>query len=178
MKLLFSKEVIARRIGQLAARINHDYGERPVVLVVLLKGAQLFAADLCRHLTCPVRLEFMRVCSYGAETASSGCPRILLDLDEQLRDCHILLVDDILDTGLTLHHLSKHLRQHQPASIRTCVLIDKYERRQVAIAADYAAIELQQGFVVGFGMDYNEQYRNLDAIYCLEAEDLAKESHP
>ena len=165
MKLLYSKDYIAKQVSRIGKEISRDYHDMNVLLVVILKGAALFGADIAREITCPVTIEFMRVSSYGANTSSSE--EILLKTDIEANICgkHVIIIEDIIDTGLTLQALINHLQQRNPASLKICTLIDKKKRRVVAINVDYSGIIMDDGFIVGYGLDYNEHYRNLDAIY-------------
>ncbi|MEA3465473.1 MAG: hypoxanthine phosphoribosyltransferase [Thermodesulfobacteriota bacterium] len=165
MKQLYSKDYISAQVSRIGKEISRDYRDSEILLVVILKGAMLFAADLAREITCPVTIDFMRVSSYGANTSSSG--EILLKTDIEANICgkHVIIIEDIIDTGLTLQALTNHLQQRSPASLKVCTLINKKKRRVSAINVDYSGIIMDDGFIVGYGLDYNEHYRNLDAIY-------------
>ncbi|MBN2645432.1 MAG: hypoxanthine phosphoribosyltransferase [Desulfuromonadaceae bacterium] len=175
MKKVFSKEDIARTVTRLGREIATDYRGKNLVLVVILKGSYLFAADLSRAIDIPLQIEFMRASSYGASTCSSQQVEIKLDLEGDLNNKDLLLVEDILDTGRTLSALYHHLLQRQPASLRICTLIDKRERREINIESDYVGFNLEEGFIVGYGLDYNESLRNLAEIYHFE-EDASQET--
>ena len=164
--VLFAAEAIQRRVQELGDRISEDYGAatEPVVLVGILKGSLFFLADLARRISCPVEIEMMSVSSYGPATQSSGIVRILKDLDASITDRHVLLVEDIVDTGLTLDYLLKSLRTRNPASLEVCALLDKPARRQVEIPIAYLGFSIPDQFVVGYGLDYNQRYRNLPFI--------------
>ena len=149
---------------ELAARINADYAGQHPLLVGVLKGAWLFMADLVRELRIPVCCDFVRVSSYGSGTTTSGEPRLLLDVTESLANRQVLVVDDIVDTGISVSWLLERLREHQPASLRLCALLDKPSRRRVDIQADYVGFEIPDRFVVGYGIDYAEQFRELPFI--------------
>jgi hypoxanthine phosphoribosyltransferase len=170
-KCLFSAEQIAARVRELADRISADYAGRTLIVVGVLKGAWVFLADLVRQLTIPVRCDFVRVSSYGAGTVSSGDPRLSLDVSLPLADAEVLVVDDILDTGISLQWLAGHLRDKQPRSLRLCVLLDKSERRVAPVEADYVGFKIPDRFVVGYGLDCNEQFRELPYVGYFAAED-------
>jgi hypoxanthine phosphoribosyltransferase len=161
---MFSAVRIAERIGELGKQISSDFAGRSLVIVGVLKGAWVFMADLARQLTIPVQCDFVRVSSYGMETVSSGQPRLLLDVTEPLDGRDVLVVDDILDTGSSSAWLCKHLRAKGAASVRLCVLLDKPARRQVDIQADYVGFEIPDRFVVGYGLDCGERYRELPFV--------------
>lgn len=166
-RVLFTAREIADKVEELAARIRDDYRDRPLVLVGILKGAFVFTADLVRALGVPLRVDFMAVSSYGSATQTSGIIRILKDLDRPIRDQHVLLIEDIVDTGLTLRYLRDHLQAQAPASLRACVLLDKPERRQVDVPVEYVGFTIPDEFVVGYGIDYAEQFRYLPYIACV-----------
>jgi hypoxanthine phosphoribosyltransferase len=162
-RVLITRAQLEARVRQLARRIEHDYRGRDLVLVPLLTGTVLFLADLVRHLALPLRLDFMGVSSYGAGTAS-GELRFTKELRIEVRGRHVLLVDDILDTGRTLRRVTERLRALKPRSIRTCVLLDKRARRTEPVEADYVGFDIPNLFVVGYGLDYAERYRNLPFV--------------
>jgi len=168
-KPLIDEQAIRARTGELAQDISRDHGRRDLLAVVVLKGAAFFAADLLRQVTSPVRIVYVRARSYQGN-ASTG--RIALgDLpDLPLEGAHLLVVEDILDTGRTASRLLGHLYEHRPASLRVCTLLDKPARRLVPVAADYVGFVIDDHFVVGYGLDYEEHYRNLPAIHILEEE--------
>jgi hypoxanthine phosphoribosyltransferase len=161
---LLSAEQIAARVRELAEAISADYQGRPLIVIGVLKGAWIFLADLVRQLTIPVRCDFVRVSSYGAGTVTSGEPRLSLDVSLPLAGADVLVVDDILDTGISMQWLLRHLGPMQPRSLRLLVLLDKPERRLVPIEADYVGFPIPDRFVVGYGLDCNEQFRNLPYI--------------
>ncbi len=166
-KVLITEGEIQARVAELGRQISADYlGKEPVVVGVL-KGAFIFVADLARHLTVPVSFDFMAVSSYGAATQSSGEVRIVKDLDESIEGKDVLLVEDIVDTGLTLSYLQRILLSRKPASLKTCTLLDKPDRRKVEVALDYRGFEIPNEFVVGYGLDYDQKYRNLREILVL-----------
>jgi len=170
-RVLFTEEEIAAKVRELAARIRADYEGKPLTVVGILKGAFVFTADLVRALDMPLRVDFMAVSSYGFATQTSGIIRILKDLDRPIRDQHVLLIEDIVDTGLTLRYLREHLLAQSPASLRACVLLDKPERRQVDVPVEYVGFTIPDEFVVGYGIDYAEQFRYLPYIACVKLED-------
>lgn len=164
VKVMISADQIAERVRQLAAQISADYaGKRPLVVGVL-KGVWVFLADLVRQLTIPIRCDFVRVTSYGMGTQTSGQPQLLLDTLEPVAGADVLVVDDILDTGISIAWLLDHLRKKNPASLRLCVLLDKSERRRVPVAADYVGFTIPDRFVVGYGLDCGEQFRELPFV--------------
>jgi len=168
LNLLYTGHQIAARIQQLADAIDRDYSGRELMVVGVLKGASIFVADLVRQLHVPVSLDFVRVSSYGAGKAPVQRPRVTSDVEGSLREVHLLLVDDIIDTGSSALLLWRHFSNQRPASLKTCFLIDKSERRKVDFRPDYVGFELGGGFVVGYGMDHDQQYRNLPGIYLLD----------
>lgn len=167
---LLSAAEIARRVKELAAEITAAYGGRRVLLVCVLKGAVVFASDLMRYLDLPVEIDFMAVSSYGSETATSGAVRILKDLDSSIQGKELLIVEDIVDTGLTLDYLCKNLLSRKPASLKVVTLLDKPARRKVEFIPDFCGFEIPDYFVVGYGLDYNQDYRQLPGIYILHPE--------
>ncbi|MDO8736990.1 MAG: hypoxanthine phosphoribosyltransferase [Thermoleophilia bacterium] len=167
--ILAEKEIRAR-VTELAARISADYADKEPLLVCVLKGAVFFMADLVRELTIPSELDFMAVSSYGSATDSSGVVRILKDLDANIEGRNVLIIEDIIDSGLTLSYLRKNLRSRNPASVEVCSLLTKPSRRKVDIACKYVGFEVPDKFVVGYGLDYLEQYRNLRFIAVLSEE--------
>jgi hypoxanthine phosphoribosyltransferase len=163
-EILLQPTDLAAKIKELGAVISRDYQDRDLLLIGVLKGAVVFLADLLREITIPVSLDFMAVSSYGAATKSSGIVRILKDLEESIEGRHVLVVEDIVDTGLTLHYMLENLSSRRPASLKVCALLDKPDRRQVELAVDYLGFHLPDQFVVGYGLDYAEKYRNLPCI--------------
>lgn len=166
-RILLAEEDIHLKVKELAARISRDYADRELLVVGILKGSVIFLADLVRHITVPTRFDFMAVSSYGASSRSSGVVRILKDLDQGIEGRHILIVEDIVDTGLTLSYLVNNLRTRGPASLAVCTLLDKPSRRIVDVAVQYNGFQIDDHFVVGYGLDYNERYRNLPYIMVL-----------
>ena len=163
IKTYLSSEQIHGRVRELAARISADYQDRDLCLIAVLNGALMFTADLVRLLPLRMELDFIKISSYQG-TTTTGNPKCLHGPGLDLTDKDILVVDDILDTGLTLTKILDMLKDHNPRSLRTCVLLDKPDRRQVDLQADYAGFTIDDLFVVGYGLDYNEQYRNLPYI--------------
>ncbi len=168
LKPLYSAEQIAVQVQRLAAEINRDYQGREILLVGVLKGSLLFLADLVRHLQLPVRIDFVRLASYGSEVESSGLVELRKDLESPVAGRDVIIVEDIVDSGHTLEFLYTRLQLRQPNSLKICTLLDKRGRREVEIEADYVGITLEDGFVVGYGLDFDELYRNLPGIYLLE----------
>jgi hypoxanthine phosphoribosyltransferase len=168
LKLLYSREQIANQVHRIAAEISHDYRDQEVLLVGVLKGSFLFIADLVRSITSPVVVDFVRLASYGSETQSSGIVEIRKDLEMPIRGRDVIIVEDIVDSGLTLETLYHRLMQRGPRSLKICTLIDKKARREVAIEPDYVGIAMDDGFIIGYGLDFDERYRNLPDIYLVE----------
>jgi hypoxanthine phosphoribosyltransferase len=164
-RLVFSSDEIARQVERLAQEISKDYRGADVVVVGILKGVFIFLADLVRRLTIPVEIDFVRLASYGAGTTSSGTVRLTHDVELSLEGRDVLIVEDIVDSGLTLAFLREHLSSRKPRSLRVCALIDKRERRAAAVSLDYVGLHLDRGFIVGYGLDCKECYRYLPAIY-------------
>lgn len=170
-QVLLSEAQIAERVAELGTQIGADYGGRPLTLVSVLKGSLPFMADLMRAIPLPVRIDLMEVSSYGGTaTESSGLVRIIKDLSASIADEDVLLVEDIIDTGLTLNYLIRYLRGKSPRSLRVCTLLDKPARRLVDIPVDYTGFTIPDQFVVGYGLDYGERYRNLRFVGVLRPE--------
>lgn len=165
---LYSAAEVAERVRELGRAISSDYAGSEVVLICVLKGSFVFAADLVRAIDLPVRIEFFGVKSYGAATTSSGVVQITLDLAHPIEGRHVLVVEDIVDTGLTLSYLSEQLRARGPASLKICSLLHKPARMQRPVAIDYLGFTIDDVFVVGYGLDYAERYRNLPYIGVLQ----------
>lgn len=166
---VFSGEEIKASISQVAEQISEDYRDKNPILIGVLKGAFIFLADLVRALSIPCRVDFIRAASYGDSRTSSGRVRITGDVELDLKDAHVILVEDIIDTGITLSRLVKHLENHGAASVKICALLDKYECRVEHIAADYVCHRIPKGFIVGYGMDCAESFRGLPAMYYLKS---------
>jgi len=165
---LIAEEALQARIVELAAKVSADYVGREPLVIGVLKGAVFFIADLLRHLTVPCELDFMAVSSYGSSTHSSGVVRILKDLDIPIAGRHVLVVEDVIDSGLTLSYLMKNLASRQPASLEICTLLTKPGHKRLNIPIRYIGFELPDAFVIGYGLDYAERYRNLPYIAVLE----------
>ncbi len=163
-EVLIDEHALAQRISELGAEISADYADRDVVLVGVLKGAIFFIADLMRTLDIPCEVDFMAISSYGSATHSSGVVRILKDLDVSIEGRHVLVVEDIVDSGLTLSYLVRTLRARQPASLEVCALLTKPARREVDVQCRYVGFEIPQRFVIGYGLDFAERYRNLPFV--------------
>ncbi len=174
LEILVSEDQIARRVKELGGRISEDYRGNEILMVGILKGAVVFMADLIRHVTVPVRIDFMAVSSYGKASESSGVVQILKDLDQSIGGRHVIVVEDIVDTGLTLKYMLDNLSTRRPASLRICTLLDKPSRRRTSVAPDYNGFVIPDRFVVGYGLDYCEDYRNLREIAVLKPEIYAK----
>ncbi|GAB4276816.1 MAG: hypoxanthine phosphoribosyltransferase [Coriobacteriia bacterium] len=169
-RVVADEATIRDTVRALGRRISDDYGNEPVLLVAVLRGAALFVADLAREITSPVEVDFMAVSSYGSSTKSSGVVRILKDLDEDIEGRNVLVVEDILDTGLTLKYLLKNLSTRNPASLEVVTLFSKLGKQRVDIDCRYVGIEIPDEFVVGYGLDYDEKYRNLPYVGVLKRE--------
>jgi hypoxanthine phosphoribosyltransferase len=170
-EILLTEEQISAKVAELGQRIGADYGDRRLTLVSVLKGSLPFMADLMRQISLPLRIDLMEVSSYGGTaTESSGLVRIIKDLSASIADEDVLLVEDIIDTGLTLNYLVRYLRGKNPASLRICTLLDKPARRLVDIPVDYVGFTIPDQFVVGYGLDYGEYYRNLRFVGVLKPE--------
>lgn len=169
-EILFTKEQLDRRVSEIAEQINRDYADKEILLVSVLRGSFIFMADLARKITRPCRVDFMSVSSYGKGTSSSGQVQITKDLSEDISGLHVIVVEDILDSGNTLSYLLRILEQRHPASIRLCTLLDKPDRRKVEVAVHYSGFTIPDAFVVGYGLDYAELYRNLPYIGILKPE--------
>jgi hypoxanthine phosphoribosyltransferase len=167
-EILLDSETVANRVAELAAQLTADYAGRDPVLVSVLKGALVFLADLMRAMDLPSSIDLMEVSSYGAATETSGQVRILKDLSKPIEGRDLIIVEDIIDTGLTLNYLLRYLWERNPASIRVCCLLDKPARRLAEIPIDYIGFTIPDRFVIGYGLDYNERYRNLPYIGVLK----------
>lgn len=168
ISVLISEESVAKRIAEMGAQISRDYAGESVCLLCILKGSVFFTTELAKHITVPVRLDFMSVSSYGSGTTSSGNVRIVKDLDTPIEGQHVLVVEDIIDTGHTLAYLMEYLEQRRPKSLKLCTLLDKPERRVSDVRVDYTGFEIPDKFVVGYGLDYDQKYRNLPYVGVIE----------
>jgi hypoxanthine phosphoribosyltransferase len=173
-KVLVSSEEIQEKVREIGNRITEDYRSTNLLLVGILRGAVVFLSDLMRHLELPCEIDFMEVSSYGADTTSSGVVRILKDLEEDITGRHVLIVEDIIDTGLTLSYLRRSLLARKPASLEICALLSKPSRRRVELDVRYLGFEVPDEFVVGYGLDFAGAYRNLPDICILKPEVFAK----
>lgn len=169
-EVLFSEEELKARVEEIARQIERDYEGKEVMLIGVLRGSFVFMADLCRAIRLPCTLDFMAVSSYGSGTTSSGQVQITKDLSEDVTGRHIIVVEDILDTGNTLFYLLNLLQHRHPSSIKLCALLDKPDRRAKPVQADYSGFSIPDAFVVGYGLDYAEKYRNLPYIGILKPE--------
>ena len=169
-RILISKEELEKRVRELGAEITRDFQGKKILVLGILKGAVPFMADLIREIKLPLNYDFMALSSYGASTQSSGVVRILKDLDRSVENVHILVVEDIVDSGLTLNYLKSNLLARNPLGVKIVTLLDKSTRRQVEVYPDYNGFEIPDEFVVGYGLDYNESYRNLPYIGILKPE--------
>lgn len=168
LKLVLKKEEIDQAVRAMARRISDDYRDRELVMVGILNGAFIFLADLARYLTIPVKIDFVRLASYGSGTASSGTIRLTKELEIDVQDKDVLIVEDIVDTGGTLAFLLDYIRSFRPASIEICAMINKHERRESHVKVAYVGHTVEKGFLVGYGLDYAGNYRQLPAIYDLQ----------
>jgi hypoxanthine phosphoribosyltransferase len=177
-EVLLTKEEIAKKVEKMAKTLNQDYAGKEVVLVCVMKGAVVFLADLMRHLTMPTVVDFVDWSSYGSSTSSSGVFRILRDLEESVESRHVLIVEDIIDTGLTLHYLRRHIQGRNPASVKVVAMFDKPSRRKIEAKADYCGFQVPDEFVVGYGLDYDQKYRGLPFVGVLKPEIYAGRDTP
>lgn len=168
VRVLLSEEEVDKRISEIAERINKDYEGEQIHLICVLKGGIFFTCELSKRLRVPVSMDFMSVTSYGAATKSSGVVKIIKDLDEEIEGKNVLVAEDIIDSGRTLSYLLEYLRNRNPKSLKLCTLLDKPERRVVEVDVDYTCFEIPDEFVVGYGLDYAQKYRNLPYIGVVE----------
>jgi hypoxanthine phosphoribosyltransferase len=175
-EVLIDRQRLQARIDELGDEVSSDYAGRDLLLIGVLKGAVFFMADLMRRLTVPCEIDFMAISSYGAATDSSGVVRILKDLDINIEDRHVLVVEDIIDSGLTLSYLMRNLEARNPASLEICALMTKPERREIDVDVRYVGFEIPNRFVIGYGLDFAERYRNLPYVGVLHP-DLIPEGH-
>jgi hypoxanthine phosphoribosyltransferase len=167
LKLLISKEEIQRAVAAIATKIHRDYEGKSLVVIGVLKGSIIFLADLIRQIHLPTEVDFVKLSSYGSSKESSGTVRLLKDIDADIYDRDVLIVEEIIDSGRTLEFLYRRLQTSRPKSLKICALLDKKSKRVVNIEADYVGIEVEDKFLVGYGLDFNEAYRNLSDIYYL-----------
>ncbi|MBQ7797229.1 MAG: hypoxanthine phosphoribosyltransferase [Lachnospiraceae bacterium] len=168
ISVLIPEEEVDKKVREIAAKISEDYAGKTIHLICILKGSVFFACELAKRITVPVTIDFMSVSSYGAGTKSSGVVRMVKDLDEPLEGKHVLIVEDIIDTGRTLAHLIELFQTRKPASVKLCTLLDKPERRIKPIEVDYTCFQIPDKFVIGYGLDYDQKYRNLPYIGVVE----------
>ena len=168
IRVLLSEEEVNKRVAELGAQISKDYEGEEVHLICVLKGGAMFTCDLAKRITVPVSFDFMSVSSYGSGTTSTGVVRIIKDLDESLEGKNVLIVEDIIDTGRTLSYLFEILKQRKPKSLKLCTLLDKPERRVTDVTVDYTGFNIPDEFVIGYGLDYDQRYRNLPYIGVVE----------
>jgi len=171
-EVLVDPDVLSARVAELGAEISADYEGRDLLLIGVLKGAVFFMADLMRKLTIPCEVDFMAISSYGASTDSSGVVRILKDLDINIEGRHVLVVEDIIDSGLTLSYLMRNLESRKPATLEVCALLTKPDRREIDVPVRYVGFEIPNRFVIGYGLDFAERYRNLPYVAVLSDDAL------
>ncbi|MGL6173529.1 MAG: hypoxanthine phosphoribosyltransferase [Cellulosilyticaceae bacterium] len=169
-KVLLSTEEIQKRVEELGAQITEEYRGKELLAVGILKGSNMFMSDLIRQITIPMQIDFMMVSSYGNATESSGVVKIVKDLEHGIKDKHLLIIEDIIDSGLTLKYLKQMLETREPASIKLCTLLDKPARREQNVDVDYVGFTMPDEFLVGYGIDYAEYYRNLPYVGALKRE--------
>jgi hypoxanthine phosphoribosyltransferase len=167
-EILFSRAVIKKRVQELAIQISGDYAGRELILIGILRGAFIFMADLIREISVPCKVDFVRIASYGAGAESSGKVVMTKDIETSISGRDVLIVEDIADTGLTLQYLTVWLKERNPRSLKVCAFLDKRQRRKVAFEADYVGFAIDDNFVVGYGLDFNEQYRYLPEVYVIK----------
>ena len=172
--VLISKEEIANKVAEIASQLDKDYEGKNPLMICILKGSVLFFADIVRAMTIPLEIDFMAISSYG-QGATSGIVKLVKDLDRSIENRHIVIVEDIIDTGNTLYYLKRMLNERHPSSIKICALLDKFERREANISVDYKAFDIRNEFVVGYGLDYAQNYRNLPEIGILKREIYEKD---
>lgn len=165
---MISETEISKRVKELAKEIEKDFNNEPIVLVIVLKGSFVFAADLIRELKGDVKVDFISISSYSDQTETTGKVKLLKDLDANITDQNVVVIEDIIDSGLTLHFLRDHLQLHKPRNIKICTLLDKPERRKVDMNVDYVGFVIPDEFIVGYGIDFAQRYRNLPYIATVE----------
>lgn len=172
--VLYSENDLAARVKELADAIQSDYQDKELLVIGVLKGANVFMGDLIRKIELPIQIDFIAASSYGSSTESSGVVKIVKDLDYSIEGKHVLIVEDIIDSGLTLKYLEENFLSRKPASLEICTLLDKPERRKANIAVKYVGFEIPDEFIVGYGIDYAEKYRNLPYVATLKPEVYTK----
>ena len=170
-EILFSEEDILSRVDELGKQISDDYKDKNLYVISLLRGSFVFTADLVRRIDIPVKIDFIVTSSYGYETQTTGTVKISGDIEEDLTGYHVLIVDDIVDSGLTMKKVTEHIRAKNPSSIKSCVLLDKPERRQLELVPDYIGFTIPNKFVVGYGLNYGDYYRNIPYVFAVTDED-------
>ena len=173
-EVLYSEEALASRVSELAKAIESDYQGKELLVIGVLKGANIFMGDLIRKINLPLQMDFIAASSYGSSTESSGVVKIVKDLDYSIEGKHVLIIEDIIDTGLTLRYLEENFRSRKPASLEICTLLDKPERRKAEIDVKYVGYQIPDEFIVGYGIDYAEKYRNLPYVATLKPEVYTK----
>lgn len=171
ISMLLTEQQVDERIQELGDQISRDYEGKQVHLICVLKGGSMFLCELAKRITVPVSLDFMSVSSYGKNMTSSGVVRIVKDLDDPVKDKHVIVVEDIVDSGRTLSYLMEMLKKREPASLVVCTLLDKPERRVTDVKVDYTGFQIPDEFVVGYGLDYDQRYRNLPYIGVVHLDD-------
>jgi hypoxanthine phosphoribosyltransferase len=174
-RVLFPGREIQKKVGELGNKITRDYSGKELIIVCILRGAVVFLTDLIKHIDLPLSIDFMGISSYGFNTTDSGLVKITKDLDENIEGKHVLIVEDIIDTGLTLSYMIRNLQLREPASIEICALIDREVRRIANLKIKYCAFKLEEKYVVGYGLDYKQKYRNLQSIYELKTDTVKKD---
>jgi hypoxanthine phosphoribosyltransferase len=168
-EILFSRGEIQKRVKEIASQISKDYAGRELVVIGILKGAFIFMSDLVREISIPCKIDFARLASYGTSSESSGKVVMTKDIETSIKGRDILIVEDIVDTGLTLQYLVDWLKERNPHSLKICVFLDKRKRRKVSLEADYVGFTVDDGFVVGYGLDFDEQFRFFPDVYVIDA---------
>ena len=168
--IILTEEQIQSRVKEIASQITKDYEGKEIFLIGVLKGAVMFLSDLSRYIKLPLSIDFMAISSYGTATKNTGVVKIIKDLDEPIESKYVLIVEDIVDSGLTLHYLVNNLKNRNLASLKICTLLDRPHRREVEVTVDYRGFVIEDEFVVGYGLDYNQKYRNIPFIFSLKSE--------
>ncbi len=167
-ELFLPQDVVQKEVQRIATQISEDYEDQDLIMIGVLNGAIFFMTDLVRQIKIPLKIDFIRAASYGSEMESSGTIRLTKDIEVDICGKHVILVEDIVDSGRTLSMILEKVKSKNPASVRVCVLIDKHERRELKIPLDYSGFRVEEGFIVGYGLDFNEAYRHLPDIYLLK----------
>lgn len=170
-EVLFSEEDISNRISELGKQISNDYKDKNLYIISLLRGSFVFTADLVRKIDIPVKIDFITTSSYGHDTQTTGTVKIVNDIKEDLTGYYVLIADDITDSGLTMKHVIEHLKTKNPSNIKSCVLLDKPERRQLEFVPDYVGFTIPDKFVVGYGLNYGDYYRNIPYVFAVTDKD-------